>query len=301
MSEGKSSLGASAAVSAAPEEDPDYILKSRPYGGGISTSVVNTIFQLYTFLSMIKNSSNFLSNAPCACCNGNAPYISKGKQEITQFNHHITVCQTCQASICYGCTEFMTYYSCASKKRCRWCGTHVVPLYKIDLSGPLPSYFKELRRARERFYALSMWKSSITLYHRDFNFSGIFWASYFNQKGWRFYVDAEWFFNERLPNEYNIVMARMLILNSKIVSKSLHQNFCDSYGSLHARPDASLFFESAKCLQMYSFAFKMLKTMKPFDCYGILRRLRSRLAIQMSNGLGYIPPPKKSPEDDFCF
>ena len=300
MSKENSSLGAPAEVA---DEEYDFVLQSRSCRDGISTSVMQTIFLLRTFLLMINDSSNFLSHAPCACCNGNAPYISKGDQEITQFHHEITVCRCCQASICYGCTEFITYYSCASKKRCRWCGTHVVPLCKIDLSGPLPSYFKELRRARKRFYALSMWKSSITLYHRDFNFSGIFWASYFNQKGWRFYVDAEWFFNERLPNEYNIVMARMLILNSKRVSKSLHQYFCDSYGSLHARPDASLFAQSAKRLQMYSFAFKMLfKTMISSGCYGILRRLRSGLAIQMSNGLGvYIPPPKKSPEDDFCF
>lgn len=279
--------------------EEDYTLLSFPSKYGSRTVIVNNPFSKRDFrlMLMLKKSSNSLSYIPCACCDGNAPYISKGPQQNTQIHNQITVCPGCQASICYGCSEFITYFTCASKKRCRWCGTHVVPLCKIDLSGPLPPYFKELRCARKRFYAFSRWKFRISPYHRDFNFSGIFWASYFNQKGWRFYVDAEWFFNERLPNEYNIVMARMLILNSKRVSKLLHQYFCDSYGSLHARQDASLFFQSVKRLQMYSFAFKMLfKTMISSNCNGVLKRLRSVWALEMSNGLGVnIPPPKNSP------
>jgi hypothetical protein len=299
------SLGASAAIA---DEKSDFVLVSRQYGGyggGISTLVVKNIFQRYTFLLIVKKSSNSLSYAPCACCDGNAPYISRGEKN-GQSNHHITVCPGCQASICYRCTEFVKQYSCAQQKRCRWCGTYVVPRCEVDLAGPLPPYVEELRCARKSFYTFSMWTLGILPYHRDFNFSGIFWASYFNQKGWRFYVDAEWFFNERLPNEYNIVMARMLILNSYRVSESLQQTFLDSYRRLHAHPNASLFFASSKRLQMYSFAFRMVfktKTMNRSNCYGVLRRLRSVWALQMSNGLGVnIPAPKKSPEDDeSCF
>jgi hypothetical protein len=286
----------------------EYELRSVPYSGygnGIYTRLELVVSRIRDFSFMVEKSTYFGLCKACACCNNSAPFIPYCPQKESQFNSHIAICPGCQASICFGCINFIECYDCASTKRCRWCGTRVVPLNKVDLTVPFPSYFEDLRNAEQDFYTFNTWKSSILRLNREFYFSGIFWASYFDRKGWRFFVNAQRFFEHKLPNEYNIVLASMLFQ----VCRS--KEFVEFYRHFHEGPESFLFCQSARLVQMNSFAHKMLARMvQDFSVSHlrlrhlqllVLKRLRAGFALKMSNGLGVnIPPPKNSP-DESCF
>jgi len=269
-------------------EEPDFNLVSKPfgYGGGTYMTVIENSFVRRTFLFMVKNSGIFRFYLLCACCDKDGPFIPDYSGEDDRIYRTVTVCRGCKASICDGCTRFVEQYKCAKKKRCRYCGTHVAPLCKIILTGPQPSYFQELRDARQNSYTFHRWVSSILAKNPDFDFSGIFWKTYFDVFSWRFFVDAERFLNKQLPDECKIVISSMTFHNSLRLTKSSREKFAGPYHHFHNDPKNFLFDQSKKHVVMYSIAFKMLESMTNNYLDLVLKRLRTIWGQKMLNGLG---------------
>ena len=291
-------------------EEPDFNLVSKPfgYGGGTYMAVIENSFVRRTFLFMVKNSGIFRFYMLCACCDKDGPFIPDYSGEDDRIYRTVTVCRGCKASICDGCTRFVEQYKCAKKKRCRYCGTHVAPLCKISLNGPQPLSFVEWRKARNRFYTFPRWVSSVRVKDRNFDFSKIFWKKYFDHLNWRFYVDAERFFDQQLPGQLKIVIAGMYHNGSPLLTMEFRKGFAGPYHDFHKdqdedQPPNFIFRESMIILVMHSFAFKMLEKMKVKVCYldSIRRRLRTFWRRELSIGLGIDIPEVKKPQDDLSF
>ena len=119
--------------------------------------------------------------------------------------------------------------------------------------------------------------------------------------GWRFFADGDWFFQQKLKHEFNVVMASMLFHNSKRVRRMGHlQSFGMFYKQFHEDPTKYLFQESRQITVMHSMAFKTLMKAKKMEikyCDLVLRRVESKFARLLQNGLGVNPPPPKDSED----
>ena len=278
----------------------DYCLVTRQSrcGSGAETVVKEGVFTIRTFWEMRITYLNFPLGLPCACCDrpGPPPYSDDDRPCQT-----ITVCPGCKAGVCGRCTGFVEDYSIARRKRCRYCGTRVAPLCKISLNGPQPLSFVEWRKARNHFYTFSMWISSVMVRNRDFDFSRIFWKSYFDHLNWRFFVDAERFFNQQLPGQLKIVIAGMYHNGSPLLTMEFRKRFAGPYHDFHKDRPNPIFRESMIVLVMHSFAFKMLERMDVFYLDLIRKRLRTVWEQNLSIGLGVNIPKVNYPEDSLSF
>ena len=291
------------------EPEPDHCLVTRQSrcGSGAETVVEIRVFTIRTSSEMIKIYLNFPLGFPCACCDRPGPYIPDYCDHERPCQP-ITVCPGCKAGICGQCTGFVEDYDIARAKRCRYCGTHVAPLCKISLNGPQPLSFVEWRKARNRFYTFPRWVSSVRVKDRNFDFSKIFWKKYFDHLNWRFFVDAERFFDQQLPGQLKIVIAGMYHNGSPLLTMEFRKGFAGPYHDFHKdqdedQPPNFIFRESMIILVMHSFAFKMLEKMKVKVCYldSIRRRLRTFWRRELSIGLGIDIPEVKKPQDDLSF
>jgi hypothetical protein len=288
---------------------PDYCLETRQSsrGYGVETVVVEGVLRIRTFLVLCEFSHNFPLGMPCAGCDRRAPYIPLHVDDDS-LCQIITVCPACNAGICGQCTEFIENYHIAKGKLCRYCGTDVAPLDKISLKGPRPLSLRQLIRARNQFYTFSRWLSSVRSKNRDFRFSGIFWESYFNHLSWRFFVDAEWFFDQQLPGQLKIVIAGMYFNGSHLLNMEFRKGFAGPYHDFHkdaaeGQPPNFMFPQLKNFVKMNSFAFKMLEKMKVKVC--VLRSIRRQLITfwerKVSIGLGINIPEVNYPEDSLSF
>ena len=283
----------------------DYCLVTRQSrrGSGVETVVERRVFTIRTFLVLCENSHNFMLGMPCACCDRPGPYIPD-YCEHERPCQTITVCPGCKAGICGQCTGFVEDYDIAKGKRCRNCGTHVAPLCKISLNGPRPLSLRQLTRARNQFYTFSRWVSSVRVKDRDFDFSKIFWNKYFDHLNWRFFVDAESFFDQRLPGQLKIVIAGMYFNGSHLLNMEFRKGFAGPYHYFHKdqdedQPPNFIFPQLMIVVKMHSFAFKMLERMDVFYLDLIRKRLRTVWEQNLSIGLGVNIPKVNYPEDSF--
>jgi hypothetical protein len=283
-----------------PEPDPCLITKQSRCGSGAETVVETNVFSIRTFFEMIIIYLNFLLGLPCACCDRPGPYIPPHVDDERPLQT-ITVCPGCKAGICGQCTGFVEDYDIAKEKRCRYCGTRVAPLCKISLNGPQPLSFVEWQKARNNFYTFSMWVSSVRVKDINFDFSIIFWKSYFDHLNWRFFVDAESFFDQRLPGELEIVIAGMHHYGSPRLTMRFRTRFAGPYHRFHKDRRNPIFKQSRNLVVMHSFAFKMLERMDVFYLDTIRRRLRTFWERNLSIGLGVNIPKVNYPEDSLSF
>jgi hypothetical protein len=275
-----------------PNEFPDWVF-CEVYG--IFRNVRREGVKRRTFL-VLTGVSSFYSY-PCACCDEDLSSFFENPKDVWFF-HFIDVCPECYAPMCENCSEFMANSSeeALKIKRCRWCASFVFPSHKINLHAP---HFDDLallldiNRARENFIFFSTWKYELHQKCLGFDLSKIFWASYLDRNGWLFFADAKRFFEQQLKNEYNIVIASILFQASQ-PSLQVRQKFGEFYRSFQEDPESFLFCQSARLLQMNTFAHKMLARMDRYSSqrylrylqHLVLKRLSAGFALKMSNGLG---------------
>ena len=290
-----------------PEPDHCLVTRQSRCGSGAETVVETKVFSIRTFREMRITYLNFPLGLPCACCDRPGPYIPPYSDDDRPCQT-ITVCPGCKAGVCGRCTGFVEDYSIAGRKMCRYCGTRVAPLCKISLNGPQPLSFVEWRKARNHFYTFPRWVSSVMVRNRDFDFSGIFWKSYFNHLNWRFFVDAESFFDQQLPGQLKIVMAGIYFNGSHLLNMKFRKGFAGPYHDFHkdaaeGQPPNFMFPQLMNVVKMNSFALKILEKMKVKVCvlHSIRRRLRTFWRRELSIGLGIDIPEVKKPQDDLSF
>lgn len=264
-----------------PNEFPDWVFSEVC---GLFRNVRREVVKRRTFLG--------LTAFPCACCDEALPSFEEVPEDVWFF-HFIDVCPECEAPICEDCSEFIanTSREAVKIKRCRWCASFVFPTHKVNLHAP---HFDDLallldiNRARENFGFFSTWRYRLHQQCLGFDFSRIFWASYLDQKGWLFFADAKWFFEQKLTNEYNIVIANMLFqaTHRSLFQVRVRQQFVEFYKLFQEDPKSFLFCQSARLLQMNTFAHKMLARMDQYSSHLVLKRLSAGFARKMSNGLG---------------
>lgn len=288
----------------APKREYCLVTRQSRSCSGAETVVVEGDFNIYTFSMLCENSHNFpLGIMPCAGCNRQTPYIPLYVDD-DRTCQTITVCPGCNAGICGQCTEFIENYPIAKGKRCRNCGIHLAPLCKISLKGPRPLSLRQLTRARNQFYTFSKWLSSVRSKDRDFDFSAIIWSSYFNHLSWRFFVDAEWFFDQQLPGQLKIIMAGIYFNGSHLLNMEFRKEFAGPYYDFHKdqdedQPPNFIFPKLMNVAKMNSFSLKMLEKMNVKVC--VLRSIRRQLITfwerKVSIGLGLNIPKVNYPED----
>jgi hypothetical protein len=189
----------------------------------------------------------------------------------------------------------------SDNNRCKWCLTRLYPERKIVVDSAHHEdveFFQKLSAARQNFSQLDVWFRSIFRINRKFDFSKIWWIE---MTGWRFFADGDWFFQQKLKHEFNVVMASMLFHSSKRVRRMGNlPSFGMFYKQFHEDPTKYLFQESRQITVMHSMAFKMLTRMETMDMrnFGlVLRRVESKSALLLQNGLGFNPPPPNHSED----
>jgi hypothetical protein len=288
----------------APKREYCLVTRQSRRGPGVETVVVEGVFNIRTFLMLCVFLHNFMLGMPCACCDRSTPYIPLYVDDDDSPCQTITVCPGCNAGICGQCTGFVENFDIANGKLCRYCGTHVAPLCKISLNGPRPLSLRKLTRARNQFYIFSRWVSSVRSKDRDFDFSAIFWSSYFDHLSWRFFVDAEWFFDQQLPGQLKIVMAGIYFNGSHLLNMKFRKGFAGPYHDFHKdaaedQPPNFIFPQLMNVVKMHSFAFKMLERMDVFYLDLIRKRLRTVWEQNLSIGLGVNIPKVNYPEDSF--
>jgi len=274
---------------APPNEFPDWIFMGR---SSLLRYMSKGVVRRRTLSSLFEV-------LPCACCDEKLPSFEEVPGEW--LFHFIDCCPECNAPMCEDCSEFLTDYSYLhfrKDKRCRWCASFIFPSHKINLHAP---HFDDLallldiNRARENFVFFSTWRYRFYQQCLGFNFSRIFWTSYFDQKGWLFFADAKWFFEQKLTNEYKIVIASMLFQAShRLLQVRVRQQFVEFYKLFQEDPKSFLFCQSARLLQINRFAHKMLAKMDQNLSQNnvqhlqllVLKRLSAGFALKMSNGLG---------------
>lgn len=261
----------------------DYQLVHTPNRDGYSTSIQRRPFRLRTFLHMLLE--RMFYDFPCACCN----------YRYSPNSEQITTCQNCQAPICHSCTNFMLEYDIAKNKRCRWCGIPIYPPVTIGFVGP---YFTELSSTQQYFYYLGEWFLRIIQNDSEFDFSKIIWQNYFERRGWRFYIDANWFFTQKLPNEYNIVMASMSFHRLKRFKRQYSKNFHPFFERFNADPAIFMFFKSSQIVFMHSLAVMMMKNMENRFFFHVLKRIEAKFEEKLSDGLGVNIKFTTRPSDD---
>jgi hypothetical protein len=234
---------------------------------------------------------------PCACCDSELMDLCSPYQRQRE-HPEIPVCSNCMAPICVECSTFTEYKQLGrDNNRCKWCLTRLYPERKIVVDSAHNEdvvFFQQLDSAHQNFSQLDVWFRSIFRINRKFDFSKIWWIE---MTGWRFFADGDWFFQQKLEHEFNIVMASMLFNNSKRVGRPVPTHFGVFYKQFHEDPTKYLLEESSQIAVMHSMAFKMLTRMEMRYCGLVLRRVESKSALLLQNGLGVnILPPKKSSE-----
>ena len=235
---------------------------------------------------------------PCACCDSELMELCSPYQR-ERAHPEFPVCSNCKAPICVACSTFMEYDDLGRDiNRCKWCLTRLHPQRKIVVDSALPEdveFFQQLSAARQKFHRFDDWFRSIFRINRKFDFSKIWWIE---MTGWRFFADGDWFFQQKLEHEFNVVMGSMLFNHSKRVRRMSLQHFGMFYKQFHEDPMKYLFQESRQITLMHSMAFKMLtKTMDMRNSGLVLKRVESKSALLLQNGLGFKPPPPNHSED----
>jgi hypothetical protein len=202
------------------------------------------------------------------------------------------------APICVKCSTFTEYYELGrNNNKCKWCLTCLHPERKIVLDSDNHEdvkFLQQLNAACQNFDRLDVWFRSIFLINRKFDFSKIWWIE---MTGWRFFAAGDLFFQQKLEHEFNVVMASILFSNSKRVRRPVPQHFGMFYKQFHEDPMKYLFQESRQITVMHSMAFKMLTRMEMRNFGLVLRRVESKFALRLQNGLGFNPPPPNHSED----
>lgn len=236
---------------------------------------------------------------PCACCNSELRDLCSPYQRQRE-HPEIPVCSNCMAPICVECSTFTECYQLGrDNNRCKWCLTRLYPERKIVVDSALHEdvvFFQQFNAARQNFHQLDVWMRSIFRINRKFDFSKI-WG--IKMTGWRFFADG-WFFEEKLKHQFQVVMASMLFNNSKRVRRMGLQRFGMFYKQFREDPTKYLFQESRQITVMHSMAFKIPMKMKRMEikyCDLVLRRVESKFARLLQNGLGVNPQPPKDSED----
>lgn len=235
----------------------------------------------------------------CACCEQHLRILCIS-HEFRKEQYEYTACSECQAPICSECKSFMSCSELERGNSCRWCLASVYPLRNIVLDSQRVEdikCFQQLNTARQNFDQLYVWFQRIFLINRKFDFSKIWWIE---MTGWRFFADGDWFFQQKLEHEFNVVMASMLFNNSKRLRRPVPQHFGMFYKQFREDPTKYLFQESRQITVMHSMAFKIQMKMKRMEmkyCDLVLRRVESKFARLLQNGLGVNPQPPKDSED----
>jgi hypothetical protein len=207
----------------------------------------------------------------------------------------IITCQHCRAPVCNKCICFIENYECAKSKKCRWCGSVASPLKQIGLQD---GNADEYQCAMQQFDCLGDWFRKIIRSDRKFDFSRISWQQHFQKEGWHFYVNANHFFTVQLPNQYDVVMAKMIFNRSKHLKHENCKKIVPFLQRFNSRQDPDLFFQSRQLVVMHTMSVMMLKSMEDEFFYGILKRVEAICALKLSNGLGVRVLQRQKSKDD---
>lgn len=275
--------------------------ESKGYSNYHTTSVYSSNWKQRNMLNMCPPQS--YEHFPCACCNREfrgSLYCLYPWTSYCDEDQYVHVCSECQAPVCSECKSFTRSNDLAREhNRCKWCLKLIDPTEEISLQPPTferVEYFKQLDAARTNYPQLAEWFRGIYRSNRKFDFSRIWWIE---TTGWLFFADCDWFFQQKLEHEFSVVMASMLFNSSKRVRRRrlVPSHFGMFYGNFHEDQKKYLFQESRQIAVKHSIAFKMLTRMEMRFCGLVLRRVESKFARLLQNGLGVNPPPSDHSED----
>jgi hypothetical protein len=261
--------------------DIDYELTTVPYGSGCVTTTVESFpFKRRTLLHVLNKWIIYYFF--CACCDNQSYYFYEGD--------NIDTCKECRAPVCRKCVNCIRTYQWSDSKKCRWCASLVSPLAKIDVSANT-EYQMEISNAQEQFSHLGNWFREVFKIVPKFDFSKIIWRKHFEKQGWRFYGKAEWFFNVKLPNQCDVVMANMVFHHTFYNSthfkyRDNRNKFAEFFKRFSSEQEPELFFESRQMLLMQTISIMMLERMGNPFFDGVLRRVNANFSEKLSIGLG---------------
>jgi hypothetical protein len=149
----------------------------------------------------------------------------------------------------------------------------------------------EISNAQEQFSHLGNWFREVFKIVPKFDFSKIIWRKHFEKQGWRFYGKAEWFFNVKLPNQCDVVMANMVFHHTFYNSthfkyRDNRNKFAEFFKRFSSEQEPELFFESRQMLLMQTISIMMLERMGNPFFDGVLRRVNANFSEKLSIGLG---------------